>query len=101
MGGAFARELDQVMSAGVFSLRESWESKNGYKRRQREDVRRFVSEFAKDQLFSFIPGRCHRGLENIEHTPTVRDPIKMGKKIRKLAWEIDRWDRYAGKTVQA
>ncbi|XP_070697913.1 uncharacterized protein [Pempheris klunzingeri] len=55
-----------------------------------EDVSHFVEEFRKDELFSFRPGRKHRGFEGFSYQQRVKNPQRLGRTIRSLCEQLDR-----------
>ena len=90
MGGAFGKDLDKILtSAGVVSFKESWSSRDSHKRRQVEDIK-------SDDLFANVPGRFHEGLEHFRYNCKVNKPMNMGRKMRRLAEDMDRWDVFSG-----
>lgn len=97
MGGAFGKDLDNVLtSVGVVSFGDTWSRRSNVKKRQREDVGRFAKEYRSDRLFTCVPGRYHRGLNNLKYNTNIRNPKKMGKKMRQLAQDMDKWDTFCG-----
>ncbi|KAL7381000.1 hypothetical protein ABVT39_026866 [Epinephelus coioides] len=97
MGEAFGKELDRVLTnAGVASLEQSWSIRDRSKKRQIADIRKFVREFNSDGLFDKVLGRFHDGLEKFSYSTKIKNPKRMGRKMRELALEIDDWDVFAG-----
>lgn len=97
MGGDFGKDLDKLLTnAGVVSFEDSRSSRDSHKKRQVLDIKAFVKEYQSDDLFSNVPGRFHEGLNNFRYKNTVEKPVNMGRKMRRLAEDMDRWDVFAG-----
>ena len=97
MGGSFGKDIDKILNhAGVLSFTESSSSRAGFKKRQQEDIMAFVNQFNADKLFSFVPNRSHVGLEAFQYINKIKQPLKLGKKLRVLSEVLDDWDVFCG-----
>ena len=97
IGGTFGKDLDKlVTNAGKVSFEETWSSRHSHKKRQVQDIKAFVKEYRSDNLFAAVPGRYHAGLKKFRYENTIEEPIKFGRKLRKLSQDMDKWEVFAG-----
>ncbi|XP_078141846.1 uncharacterized protein LOC144539769 [Centroberyx gerrardi] len=90
--GAFGKDLDRIFAvAGVGnSVSPQFSSGSAHKRIQ-ADVAQFVSEYGKDGLFAFLPGRSHQGFDEFTYPRNIRDPQRMGELMKSFAKDMDLW----------
>jgi hypothetical protein len=56
------------------------------------DVATFLADYSDEDLWSFQPGRSHRGYLDFVHTMSLGGkPVNMGKRMRQLARDLDDW----------
>ncbi|XP_035687479.1 uncharacterized protein LOC118423433 [Branchiostoma floridae] len=91
MSGPFGRELDRVFTAAGLGSYITHASTFSHDGRYQADIDRFVSDFKGDGLFAYLPGRQHTGFEDYTYNSRIRQPEKMGGKLRQLAKEMDLW----------
>lgn len=94
MGGAFGQQFKRL-----------FESAMGQKTRQPHhkkathyaaDVVKFVDNFQRDKLFSFVRARQHDGFVGYQSEVTqIKNAEKLGKHLRKLSKGLDFWKRRA------
>ena len=91
LGGDYRKEIDRVFLQAWGLGQEHYRKKKPPNYNQ--DLQRFVREFQEDALFHYIPPRSHSAFENFVCTTSVREPRKLGKRLRALSEELDFWRR--------
>ncbi len=56
------------------------------------DIKDFVKQYSQEQLFDFIPGRCHASFPAFEYgLNKIKRPAELKKRLVKYARKIDRY----------
>ena len=91
MSGPFGKDFDKLLlTSGIGHFSAAQSSHTSAK--QKADIAAFVEDCEEEALFSFIPGRHHKGFDSFTYPQAIRNPEKMGQTIKRLAFEIDLWD---------
>ena len=103
MSGAFGKEMAKVMTSAQLGHYSTTTRASAMSANVVKDVSTFVEEFADDGLFEHRPGRSHHGFEAFTYIQGIKNPIKMGEKMKFFCADIDNWDeiqrRRRGKTT--
>ncbi|XP_038069432.1 uncharacterized protein LOC119738598 [Patiria miniata] len=88
MSGELGKQIDQLLTGGLGDL----PSKNSSEKTVNKDVLDFVSEFKKDALFDYVPGRHHQGFEDYTYDTSIEAPDCLGQRLLVTSQEMDRWN---------
>ena len=91
LGGPCGKALDEML----FRVGPAFTASDTRERHVNpSDVQDFIEEYADEELWHYSPGRSHRGFEGIRSKEVLQDPVKMGKKLRQYAEELDDWQEF-------
>ena len=88
MGGAFGQQIDRLFTLaglGQFDTREVRARPNWY----HEDIRTFCDEYQESALLDYLPGRQPEGFETFTFNRHIKQPWKMGQKLKTLSQKMD------------
>ena len=61
----------------------------------KKDLEVFVEDFQGDALFDYLPVREHKAFPEFVWTQKIKDPVKLGKKLKAHSQTLDFWKRRA------
>ena len=92
MSGAFGKQIDRLITkGGLGDLVQGTSSSRPDT--NLKDIADFANEFRKDALFTYHPGRYHRGFEEYVHTASIKSPDLLGRKLQQNAQVMDLWKK--------
>ena len=106
MSGAFGRYLDELFTESGLGEMSSQKRPEAEKV-NRADVVSLVEDLIEEELFEFVPGRFHRGFEDISASGAFKEPseryspILMGLKLHRLAKAMDSYKELNIDALQA
>jgi hypothetical protein len=95
IGGPVGQTLDRLLEGAVMENAHEHDETTELDSMYHPDVERFVEEYAEEELWSFEPGRFHRGFEDFTSSVSVANPLGMGKRIVELSRAMDQWRDFA------
>ena len=91
VGGQFRQDLQRLFHDNIGSERGQLAH---VKRVDTKDVQHFIENYAKDNLWGFVPGRFHVGFESMKHEWRVKNCAKFTEKLLSLSQSLDLWRNF-------
>ena len=86
--GSLSRDLDRAFAENITEIHTD----DGYRKRKdyNHDVRFFITEYSKDKLFDYIPGRQHDSFPKFGYQTDIANPEQLKMRFLKYSKKLDR-----------